>query len=190
MADKQPPYASLDPMRVLFLIPQNPPPTLQKPEMWSLDFIDFIAACLTKDPIQRPNAKQLLQHTFILKYADREKDIKASILAKFNDELSRVEDVPPSTDSTSSLVESLASSQSEDPPHLSVIIPNENKHPVEDTCTPTKIDIKAVEDQIIQTEQLLSKYVSYAEQAFLAEDLTGMVSLAKIGKVLKKVSER
>ena len=61
MAEGNPPYSDLHPMRVLFLIPKNPPPTLTVPNKWSKDFNEFIAQCLTKNPEQRPDVIDLLE---------------------------------------------------------------------------------------------------------------------------------
>lgn len=63
LAEGEPPYASLHPMKVLFLIPKNPPPELA--ERFSKPFRDFVALCLQRDPRMRPSAKDLLKHKFI-----------------------------------------------------------------------------------------------------------------------------
>ncbi|XP_062385316.1 serine/threonine-protein kinase 3 [Sardina pilchardus] len=65
MAEGKPPYADIHPMRAIFMIPTNPPPTFRKPELWTDDFTDFVKKCLVKNPEHRATATQLLQHPFI-----------------------------------------------------------------------------------------------------------------------------
>uniref|UniRef100_A0A8C6QRT8 Protein kinase domain-containing protein n=1 Tax=Nannospalax galili TaxID=1026970 RepID=A0A8C6QRT8_NANGA len=65
MAEGKPPNANIHPMRAIFMIPTNPPPTLRKPELWSDDFTDFVKKCLVKNPEWRATATQLLQHPFM-----------------------------------------------------------------------------------------------------------------------------
>uniref|UniRef100_A0A8C6E107 non-specific serine/threonine protein kinase n=1 Tax=Moschus moschiferus TaxID=68415 RepID=A0A8C6E107_MOSMO len=65
MAEGKPPYADIHPMRAIFMIPTNPPPTFRKPELWSDSFMGFVKQCLVKSPEQRATATQLLQHPFV-----------------------------------------------------------------------------------------------------------------------------
>ncbi|XP_050313998.1 serine/threonine-protein kinase hippo-like [Anthonomus grandis grandis] len=65
MAEGQPPYGDIHPMRAIFMIPTKPPPSFKEPDKWSPEFIDFISACLIKNPEERCTATDLLSHVFI-----------------------------------------------------------------------------------------------------------------------------
>ncbi|NXD12772.1 MYO3A protein, partial [Nothocercus nigrocapillus] len=80
LGDGDPPLADLHPMRALFKIPRNPPPTLQQPELWSSEFNDFINKCLTKDYEKRPTVSSLLQHDFIKQIEGKENMLQRQLM--------------------------------------------------------------------------------------------------------------
>ncbi|NWH29183.1 MYO3A protein, partial [Chloropsis hardwickii] len=80
LGDGDPPLADLHPMRALFKIPRNPPPTLQQPELWSPEFNDFINKCLTKDYEKRPTVSTLLQHDFIKQIEGKENVLQRQLM--------------------------------------------------------------------------------------------------------------
>ncbi|KAG8034288.1 hypothetical protein G9C98_001372 [Cotesia typhae] len=65
LAEGEPPLSELHPMRVLFQIPRNPPPSLKNPDIYSPELSDFIAECLVKDLEHRPYATELKQHPLL-----------------------------------------------------------------------------------------------------------------------------
>lgn len=71
-------------MRAIFMIPSKPPPSFNKPDQWSSQFIDFVTLCLVKNPDERATASQLLQHEFIRNQA-RQPEILADIIREAQD---------------------------------------------------------------------------------------------------------
>lgn len=65
LAELDPPHFDVPQMRVVFLIPSSPPPRLQHSERYAPALSDLIARCLTKDPDQRPSARDLLALPYI-----------------------------------------------------------------------------------------------------------------------------
>ncbi|XP_077159533.1 myosin-IIIa isoform X2 [Paroedura picta] len=80
LGDGDPPLADLHPMRALFKIPRNPPPTLRQPELWSPEFNDFISKCLTKDYEKRPTVSDLLQHEFVKQVEGKENILQMQLM--------------------------------------------------------------------------------------------------------------
>ena len=80
MAECSPPMFDLHPMRVLFMIPKNDPPTIKGPK-WSDSFRDFLRVCLRKDADERPTADDLLVHPFVA-YKENEAQIVRDLIAR------------------------------------------------------------------------------------------------------------
>ena len=72
LAEGKPPYLDeVTPLRALLMITANPSPTLAAPH-WSPEINHFLAACMAKNPSERPFAEQLLLHPFMSSAGTRE----------------------------------------------------------------------------------------------------------------------
>ncbi|CAK9011601.1 Serine/threonine-protein kinase 3 (Mammalian STE20-like protein kinase 2) (MST-2) (STE20-like kinase MST2) [Cleaved into: Serine/threonine-protein kinase 3 36kDa subunit (MST2/N) [Durusdinium trenchii] len=71
MAEARPPNAHIHPMRALFVIPTQPPPTLTEPDDFPKDLVQFTATCLTKAHDKRKTSEEMLKHPFIEKTVRR-----------------------------------------------------------------------------------------------------------------------
>ena len=67
MAEGEPPYSHIHPVRAMFIIQKNPASSLTQQEKWTPEFNNFVKKCLTIDPKRRPTAKELLLDPFISK---------------------------------------------------------------------------------------------------------------------------
>ena len=65
MAEGEPPYSNIHPIKAMFVIKNNPPQGLTEPAKWSAEFNDFVKKCLTLDPKKRPSAGDLIKHVFL-----------------------------------------------------------------------------------------------------------------------------
>ena len=65
LAEGEPPYVEVPPMKALFKIVSAGIPEISDKESRSSEFLDFLDKCLDVDPSKRPSAKELLQHPFI-----------------------------------------------------------------------------------------------------------------------------
>lgn len=66
LAQAEPPRFEIPSSKVIWMIPQCPPPALKNPQKFSPEFNHFIAYTLVKDPEKRPSAAQLLEHPFLI----------------------------------------------------------------------------------------------------------------------------
>ena len=78
LADGMLPHAHQSPFRVLRTIVKSPPPKLRDESYWSADFVDFVSACLVKDPAERPTMASLQSHSFIRKH----RSLKSCLILK------------------------------------------------------------------------------------------------------------
>jgi len=71
MAEGEPPYMDLPPLRALFFITTKGIPGLKQPDKWTREFTDFMNQTLTVDFPTRPTAIALLDHPFLKKSCEK-----------------------------------------------------------------------------------------------------------------------
>jgi len=79
LAEGKPPLFDIASLRVIFLIPARPPPTLTETQKWSSEFNDFLSVCLQKDPNKRPSASSLLGHPFVQRGINKDHVLKTLV---------------------------------------------------------------------------------------------------------------
>lgn len=68
MAEGEPPYIDLTPLRALFMITTKGIPALKDPHQWSAEFKHFVSQCLLIHAPDRPSASTLLNHPFVMPF--------------------------------------------------------------------------------------------------------------------------
>eukprot|EP00948_MAST-09A_sp_MAST-9A-sp1_P002937 g2937.t1 len=68
MAELNPPLSDQHPMRAIFKIPMNPPPTLSEPTKWTEPFKSFLSKMLVKDTKGRADAEACLKDPFVKRH--------------------------------------------------------------------------------------------------------------------------
>ncbi|KAK9300084.1 hypothetical protein QLX08_007125 [Tetragonisca angustula] len=79
LAEGDPPLSELHPMRALFQIPRNPPPSLKNPDIHSPELVDFITECLVKDLEHRPFASELKEHPLLMNIESIAEDVRREL---------------------------------------------------------------------------------------------------------------
>uniref|UniRef100_A0A5S6QJG6 Protein kinase domain-containing protein n=1 Tax=Trichuris muris TaxID=70415 RepID=A0A5S6QJG6_TRIMR len=93
LAEMEPPYHEMSPMRVVFKIQKSDPPTLCNPSKWSGEFHNFLSRCLVKNPNERDSADMLIAHSFVAAQNDRKpilqllSELKADVIAEVVEEI-------------------------------------------------------------------------------------------------------
>ncbi|XP_063851203.1 LOW QUALITY PROTEIN: neither inactivation nor afterpotential protein C-like [Scylla paramamosain] len=80
LGDGAPPNADVHPVRALFQIVRNPPPTLKRHSDWTQEYNDFIAECLVKTPDHRPVMVEVLEHPFITSVPEDPTEVKKKLV--------------------------------------------------------------------------------------------------------------
>lgn len=64
MVEGEPPYLKQNPLKALYLVATSGTPTISNPENLTSMFRDYLAQTLEVDTEKRPDATELLQHSF------------------------------------------------------------------------------------------------------------------------------
>ncbi|VDO78365.1 unnamed protein product [Soboliphyme baturini] len=88
LAEMEPPYHEIGPMRVLIKIQKSDPPKLAVPKKWSFAFHDFLQKCLVKNPSDRSAAVDLLNvRTALFIFALQPKSIFLQLISELEAEV-------------------------------------------------------------------------------------------------------
>jgi len=70
MVEGEPPYLNENPLRALYLIATNGPPSVRHIEQQTAEFKEFLESCLKIEPEERPTSDEALEYTFIRNSGD------------------------------------------------------------------------------------------------------------------------
>jgi serine/threonine protein kinase len=82
MIDGEPPFMCDNPVKAMFHICTQEPPTLAAPPTHSREVNDFIATCMVKDMNARPHSRALLGHAFLGKAGGKQSLVPLAELPK------------------------------------------------------------------------------------------------------------
>ncbi|XP_044736982.1 myosin-IIIa-like [Chrysoperla carnea] len=84
LADGDAPLCELHPMRALFQIPRNPPPTVKDSEFYGPILSDFISECLVKDMEHRPFVNELVHHPLFKNVAETREKVRKQLQSEIS----------------------------------------------------------------------------------------------------------
>jgi len=70
------------PLRALFLITTEGIPELKQQDRWSGAIQSFLRACLQKEPVDRPSAKELLKSEFLQRICNNNELVDLSVRSR------------------------------------------------------------------------------------------------------------
>ncbi|KAA6397430.1 MAG: putative Serine/threonine-protein kinase 4 [Streblomastix strix] len=94
MLDGKPPLSGVHPMKVIWLISENPSPLPLNPEKYSPELLNFITTCLEKEPNKRSSTEELIQHPFIKKYESANFDVLQPLIQEMKSIKSKNKEKP------------------------------------------------------------------------------------------------
>ena len=86
LAEKNPPYINEDKFLAMQYIANGPSPVLKNNQKWSKYFYDFLKKCTQKIPDERPDADELLKHTFISRVGPLGREFFIEFIKEWNQE--------------------------------------------------------------------------------------------------------
>lgn len=83
-ATGNPPFSNFEPLRAIQMIPRNPPARLDPKQPWTPLMREFLAFCLTEDPVERMSAEDLQKTKWIRAHAKAPVVTLRDLLARYS----------------------------------------------------------------------------------------------------------